>query len=85
MTGKAKDTSPPNFEDALAELETLVGTLEKGELTLEDSLAAFERGIKLTRTCQTALEEAEQKVQILTEHSVEAQPQPFDDDVSRSA
>jgi exodeoxyribonuclease VII small subunit len=71
------DTQPQSFEDALAELESLVDTLEKGELTLEQSLASFERGIKLTRTCQKALDEAEQKVRILTGDSPDAEPEPF--------
>ncbi|MFT5930679.1 MAG: exodeoxyribonuclease VII small subunit [Oceanospirillaceae bacterium] len=54
-----------NFEASLAELETLVQQMEQGDLTLEDSLAAFERGISLTRGCQTALAQAEQKVNVL--------------------
>jgi exodeoxyribonuclease VII small subunit len=79
MTADA-EKSPPSFEQALTELESLVDTLEKGELTLEESLAAFERGIGLTRTCQKALDEAEQKVRILTEKSAEAELEPFEDD-----
>jgi exodeoxyribonuclease VII small subunit len=55
-----------DFEQALQELETLVDRLEKGDLSLEESLQAFERGITLTRTCQSALEDAEQKVRQLT-------------------
>ncbi|HBW84180.1 MAG TPA: exodeoxyribonuclease VII small subunit [Gammaproteobacteria bacterium] len=54
-----------NFEEALGELERLVNLMEEGELSLEDSMKAFEKGIKLTRECQTALQKAEQKVQIL--------------------
>ena len=54
-----------DFEKTLADLETLVSSMEEGELSLEDSLKAFEKGIKLTRDCQTALQVAEQKVQIL--------------------
>jgi exodeoxyribonuclease VII small subunit len=72
------DTPPQSFEDTLTELETLVDTLEEGELTLEQSLAAFERGVKLTRTCQKALDEAEQKVRILTGKSLDAKPEPFE-------
>jgi len=72
--------SPPSFEQAIAELEALVDTLEKGELTLEESLAAFERGIGLTRACQKALDEAEQKVRILTEKSDTAELEPFKQD-----
>ena len=55
-----------DFEKALAELEQLVETMEKGDLTLEESLKQFERGVTLTRACQKALSEAEQKVRILT-------------------
>jgi exodeoxyribonuclease VII small subunit len=55
------------FEDSLAELEKLVNQLEQGDISLEDSLMSFERGVNLTRTCQKALQEAEQKVQILIE------------------
>ena len=54
-----------DFEASLAELETLVQQMEQGDLTLEDSLAAFERGISLTRGCQAALAQAEQKVNLL--------------------
>jgi exodeoxyribonuclease VII small subunit len=55
------------FEEALQELEQLVARMEQGDLSLEDSLKAFERGVLLTRTCQMALREAEQKVQVLLE------------------
>jgi len=60
-----KDKQDFNFESALKNLEQLVSSMENGELSLEDSLKAFEKGIKLTRECQTALKEAEQKIQIL--------------------
>ena len=60
-----KDNKEFNFEKALESLEELVSSMENGELSLEDSLKAFERGIKLTRECQTALKDAEQKVQVL--------------------
>lgn len=63
----SKDTQPVDFEGALAELETLVGRMESGELTLEESLKAFERGVKLTRDCQRALQAAELRVKALTE------------------
>jgi len=55
-----------NFEKNLEELEALVESLESGGLTLEDSLKTFERGIRITRECQEALNEAEQKVNLLT-------------------
>lgn len=57
---------PPDFEQALAELEQLVARLEQGDLTLEASLKDFERGVELTRLCQQGLEQAEQKVRQLT-------------------
>jgi exodeoxyribonuclease VII small subunit len=61
----AKKSREFDFENALAELEQLVALMEEGDLSLEDSLKHFERGIALTRACQKALAEAEQKVQIL--------------------
>ena len=54
-----------NFEESLASLEALVTAMEEGDLSLEESLQAFEKGIRLTRECQSALQKAEQKVQIL--------------------
>lgn len=68
----------PDFEKSLAELETLVTEMEEGGLSLEDSLKAFEKGIKLTRECQQSLKEAEQKVQLLIEESGETKLVPFD-------
>lgn len=53
------------FEESLAQLEELVEKMERGDLSLEESLQAFERGIKLTRDCQAALKEAEQTVKLL--------------------
>jgi len=54
-----------NLEKSLADLEELVEELESGDLPLETAMKKFEEGIKLTRSCQAALKEAEQKVQIL--------------------
>ncbi|MBK1722056.1 exodeoxyribonuclease VII small subunit, partial [Thiocystis violacea] len=68
----------PPFEQALADLEGVVDALEKGEMTLEQSLAAFERGVGLTRVCQQALDSAEQRVRILTDARPDAEPEPFD-------
>ena len=68
---KKKDTSPqelPSFEEALEELESIVAKMEQGDMSLEASLEAFERGVSLTRHCQQALKEAEQKVSILVEN-----------------
>ncbi len=61
MTAK----KPVNLEKALADLEALVDELESGDLPLEKAMKKFEEGIKLTRSCQTALKDAEQKVEIL--------------------
>ncbi|MEO5573789.1 MAG: exodeoxyribonuclease VII small subunit [Gammaproteobacteria bacterium] len=72
-----KPPSPLNFEQALHELEALVARMEQGEISLEDSLRDFERGIELTRSCQKALQEAEQKVQILMEKNGQARLEPF--------
>lgn len=69
-----------SFEEALDQLETLVESMEQGDLSLEDSLNAFERGIALSRTCETALKSAEQKVEILSKSTPDAEPEPFDRD-----
>jgi exodeoxyribonuclease VII small subunit len=55
----------PDFEQSLAELEALVAKLEQGDVPLEDALKTFERGVALTRQCQTALRTAQQKVEVL--------------------
>jgi exodeoxyribonuclease VII small subunit len=78
----ARKKAALDFEHALSELQTLVERLENGELSLEDSLAAFEQGIRLTRDCQHALSQAEQKVQILLERDGELQSAPFDADAA---
>lgn len=77
---RSKKNSSPDFEAALEELETLVEQMEAGDITLEESLQHFERGILLTRTCQEALKAAEQKVEILLQNSTDATTQPFDAD-----
>ncbi|WP_262966355.1 exodeoxyribonuclease VII small subunit [Methylobacter psychrophilus] len=75
-----KKKSTTLFEDSLAELEQLVTQLEQGEVSLEQSLKSFERGVALTRTCQKALQEAEQKVQILIEKNGTQTLEPFTDE-----
>ena len=75
---KPANPPPPSFEQSLAELEGVVAALEQGDMTLEDSLAAFEHGIGLTRICQQTLETAEQRVRILTDARPDAEPEPFD-------
>ena len=69
-----------NFETSLKELETLVERMEKGDLSLEESLHDFERGVELTRECQQALKAAEQKVQKLIGKGDKAELGSFDDD-----
>ena len=69
------DTSIKDFEAALAELDTLVRKLEEGDLTLEQSLALYERGVQLSRFCHARLEEAERRIEILTERG-ELRPAP---------
>lgn len=76
----ARSKAPLDFEQSLAELQQLVERLESGELSLEDSLSAFEQGIRLTRECQAALGQAEQKVQMLVERDGETQSLPFEAD-----
>ena len=67
-----------NLEKSLADLEALVAELEGGELSLEDAMKKFEQGIKLTRTCQNILKNAEQKVEILLENNGEDTLTSFD-------
>jgi exodeoxyribonuclease VII small subunit len=55
-----------NLETALKELDSLVERMEQGDLSLQESLELFERGIKLTRMCQSALKSAQQKVEVLS-------------------
>lgn len=66
-----------DFEASIKELEALVARMEGGNLTLEESLKDFERGVALARACQKALAEAEQKVRILTNRNGEGEPEPF--------
>ncbi len=61
----ANTSSPKTFEAALAELETIVATMEGGQLPLADALAAYQRGAELLQYCQAALKDAEQQVQVL--------------------
>ena len=77
---KAVIEAQPDFETAMRDLEALVERLERGDLPLEESLAAFERGVMLTRTCQTALKEAEQKVEILLKKAGEPAVVDFESD-----
>lgn len=69
---------PVDFEQSLSELQALVERLESGDLSLEQSLTAFEQGVALTRECQQALTLAEQKVQQLIEQNGALGTTPFD-------
>ena len=77
MTDK-KNQSAGDLDGSLQELESVVEQLETGDLSLEEALKQFERGIKLTRKCQTTLKKAEQKVEILLKKTADAEPEPFD-------
>jgi exodeoxyribonuclease VII small subunit len=78
------DTKPLDFEAAMRDLEEIVERLEHGDLPLEESLKAFERGILLTRTCQSALKDAEQKVEILLKKAGEARVEDFEPDDTKN-
>lgn len=80
----ARDSKAPEFEQALAELEALVGRLEHGDLPLDEALKAFERGVALTRQCQAALQQAQQKVEILLKRGGRTQIEPFDESAEDS-
>jgi len=75
-----KEAKPVDFETAMRDLEAIVERLEQGDIPLEESLAAFERGILLTRSCQAALKDAEQKVEILLKKSGEPVVETFNPD-----
>ncbi|AQZ93789.1 exodeoxyribonuclease VII small subunit [Halopseudomonas phragmitis] len=74
----ARKKTTIDFEQSLTDLQALVERLESGELSLEESLTAFEQGVALTRDCQQALTQAEQKVQQLVERNGQADTVPFD-------
>lgn len=73
-----KKKTANNFEQSLTELQAIVERMESGQLSLEESLANFEKGISLTRECQTALIEAEQKVKMLIEKNGGVEEIPFE-------
>ena len=82
---KSKSTSNSkkiDFEKSLTELEKLVDEMESGDLTLDQSLSKFEKGVALTKICQTALKEAEQRVNILLEKHGETTLESFTDNDS---
>ena len=69
----------PDFEQSLTELEALVTRLEQGDVPLEDALKTFERGVALTRQCQTALRTAQQKVEVLLSRNGDETVESFAD------
>jgi len=73
------------FEQSLEELEQLVAKMEAGDLSLEQSLTAYERGVGLYRECQQALEQAELRVRLLTDPAQPDDAEPFDPPASPSA
>jgi exodeoxyribonuclease VII small subunit len=74
----AAPSAVADFEASMNALEALVGKMEGGEMSLEDSLAAYERGVGLYRTCQQALEQAELRVRLLSDPANPDQAKPFD-------
>jgi exodeoxyribonuclease VII small subunit len=76
--------TPPNFEDALAQVAEIVEQLESGELSLGESLQAYELGVKNLQVCHAALTEAERKIEVLAGFDAAGNPitQPFDDTAS---
>ena len=77
-----KQPQTPQFEQSLQELEALVEKMEQGDLSLEQSLQHFERGVQLTRACQQALKEAEQKVETLLKKNGQEEIVPFDSEAT---
>ena len=66
-----------NFETAIKELDAIVKALETGETSLDESMQMFEKGIELVRLCNQKLENAEQKIKILTEKNGQITPEDF--------
>lgn len=78
MAKKPPESSPvAHFEQSLDELEQLVEKMEHGDMSLEDSLAAYERGVGLYRRCQSALEQAELRVRLLSDPEQPQDSEPF--------
>ncbi|MDR3476921.1 MAG: exodeoxyribonuclease VII small subunit [Gammaproteobacteria bacterium] len=76
MTRKTKQQ--PDLETALTEINTLIEQMEHDDLSLEQSLEKFERGVSLIKHCQKVLQEAEQKVQILMQNGGEEELKPYE-------
>lgn len=67
----------PDFEAALAELEQIVSQMENGQQTLEEAMSAFQRGMELSKLCETGLKEAEQRVERLVAENGTVRVEPF--------
>lgn len=80
----AKKDKTATFEQSMSTLESIVDQMEKGEMSLEESLAAFEKGVELTRHCQTSLKDAEQRVSVLVEKTSGDSLDTFNTDKSSS-
>jgi len=78
MTKTAKTPTTQTFESALAELESIVATMEAGQLPLEQSLSSYKRGTELLQFCQQALQDAQQQVKILEANTLQNFPSADD-------
>ena len=76
---RKKTPQAPAFEESLEQLEQIVERLESGDLPLEESLKLFEQGIQLTRSCQTSLKQAEEKINVLTKQNNDWLPSEDDE------
>jgi len=74
----SKKDAPLDFETQLKALEDVVTAMENGQLSLEDSLKAYEKGVQLTRECQTTLDKAQQRIDMLVERDGELVEEPFE-------
>jgi exodeoxyribonuclease VII small subunit len=77
MLIRSKNMAKDKFEEALGRLEDIVKKMEAGDMTLEESLKAFEEGIKLARLCSRRLDEAERRVEVLLKQEEELVVKPF--------
>ena len=68
-----------DFNEGLSQLEEIIGKMESGDLSLEESLKYFEKGIKLHRQCHSALSSAEQRISVLSEQDNYTEDKPLDD------
>ena len=77
VSAPSESAKPPQFEELLSRLEAIVGEMESGRLSLEDCLARFEEGAKLSTQCSKRLEETEKKVELLMQRGNQMHSQPF--------